>query len=115
MLAFLSRHYHRFLVLLGLGVVAGCCLAWLVCSTLCASLPPLDGTFHVEGIAREVTISRDGRGVATISGTKRADVAFALGFAHAQDRLFQMDLMRRHAAGELSELIGRPTVPEDMR
>jgi penicillin amidase len=114
MLAFLSRHYLRFLVLLGLGVFAGCCLAWLICSTLSASLPPLDGTFHVEGISEEATISRDGRGIPTISGTTRADVAFALGFAHAQDRLFQMDLMRRHAAGELSELIGKPTVAEDM-
>src|SRR5262249_7281821 len=82
---------------------------------LTAAVPPLEGTVRVEGISEEVPIRREGRGVPTISGSTRADVAFALGFAHAQDRLFQMDLMRRHAAGELSELIGKPMVGEDTR
>src|SRR5262249_18723776 len=100
MLDFLSRHYRRFLVLLGLAVGAGWVLAWLICSTSSAGLPPLDGTFNVE-VSSEVTVSRDGRGIPTISGADRAGLAFALGFAHAQDRLFQMDLMRRHVAGEL--------------
>jgi penicillin amidase len=45
--------------------------------------------------------------VPTLSGRTRADLAWALGYLHAQERFFQMDLQRRTAAGELSELVGR--------
>lgn len=115
MFAFLYRHRYRFLFVLAMGIVAGCCLAWLAFNVLSGSLPPLDGTFRVEGISDEVRVERDGRGVPTLTGTSRADLAFALGFVHAQDRLFQMDLMRRHAAGELSELVGPAALNEDRR
>ena len=53
-----------------------------------------------------VTVERDGLGVPTISGAAREDVARALGFVHAQERFFQMDLQRRQPAGELSALVG---------
>ena len=49
----------------------------------------------------------------TVKGTTRPDVAFGLGFAHAQDRLFQMDLLRRYPAGELSALFGPTRVNAD--
>jgi penicillin amidase len=71
-----------------------------------ASLPPLSGTLEVTGIESPITVERDSLGVPTITGASRLDVAFALGFIHAQDRFFQMDLLRHAAAGELSELFG---------
>lgn len=86
--------------------------AWAL---LRATLPPLDGAVAVAGIADEVSIERDGLGIPTIRGGSRVDVAHGLGFAHAQDRFFQMDLLRRQAAGELSELFGEQALPIDRR
>jgi penicillin amidase len=77
------------------------------------SLPQLDGTVTVSGIGDPVAIERDDRGVPTIRAKTLNDAYFALGFAHAQDRLFQMDMMRRLGAGRLSEVVGSPTVPVD--
>ena len=70
------------------------------------SLPPIDGQSRGRGACAEATIERDARGVPVITARSRADLAFATGFAHGQDRFFQMDLSRRLAAGELSELFG---------
>jgi len=71
-----------------------------------ASLPRLDGEQAVEGLSAPVEIERDGLGVPTIRAADRVDAARALGFLHAQDRFFQMDLLRRQAAGELAEVFG---------
>ena len=71
-----------------------------------ASLPLTNGTAVVPGLAGSVTVERDAIGVPTITGGSREDVARALGFLHAQDRFFQMDLQRRQPAGELSGLVG---------
>jgi len=87
-------------------------LAWL---TLRASLPELDGEIAVDGIESAVVIERDDAGIPTITAGSRLDLAFATGFVHGQDRFFQMDLIRRDAAGELSEIIGTPTVAADRR
>ena len=75
-------------------------------SQLRASLPQVDGTTLLAGLGATVTVERDGLGVPTISGAAREDVARALGFVHAQERFFQMDLQRRQPAGELSALVG---------
>jgi penicillin amidase len=91
------------LVLAALGV-------WL---TLRASLPALDGTRRSALLAAPVTVARDANGVPLISGASRLDVAYATGFVHGQERFFQMDLMRRSAAGELAELFGPRAVPLD--
>ena len=79
------------------------------------SLSMLDGTESLGGLADEVTVDRDDLGVVTIRGKTRADVARALGFVHAQDRFFQMDLMRRDAAGELAALLGAAAIPHDRK
>jgi penicillin G amidase len=71
-----------------------------------ASLPKLAGEQRVSGVSAPVAIARDARGVPDIQGASRRDVAFATGFVHAQDRLFQMDVLRRLSAGELSALLG---------
>ncbi|HYK25279.1 MAG TPA: penicillin acylase family protein, partial [Steroidobacteraceae bacterium] len=83
--------------------------------TLRASLPRLDGQLAERGLAAPLTLERDALGVATITAANRADLAFGTGFAHGQDRFFQMDLARRLAAGELSELVGRAALDADMR
>jgi penicillin amidase len=80
-----------------------------------ASLPQLEGERTMPGASGPVVIARDALGVPAIAAATRADAARGLGFVHAQDRFFQMDLARRRAAGELSELIGKATVATDTR
>jgi penicillin amidase len=77
------------------------------------SLAQLDGKRTVPGLHGAVTVHRDGLGIPSIAGGDRLDVAYATGFVHAQDRFFQMDLLRRVAAGELSELFGPKALPTD--
>jgi penicillin G amidase len=84
--------------------------AWLY---LRASLAQLDGTRALPGLQAAVTVLRDAHGVPEITGASRLDVAYATGFVHAQERFFQMDLLRRTAAGELAELFGPRAVPLD--
>jgi len=80
---------------------------------LTASLPMLEGEVAVAGLGAEVVIERDAIGVPTIRGETREDVARGLGFVHAQERFFQMDLLRRQGAGELSELFGAAALEAD--
>src|SRR5258707_1189253 len=70
------------------------------------ALPPLDGTLKVAGLASRVTITRDAHGVPTIDAASVDDLFFAQGYVTAQDRLWQMDITRRYAAGELAEILG---------
>ena len=79
------------------------------------SLPQLDGDIVTDGLAADVTISRDANGVPTIVAENRTDLAYATGFVHGQDRFFQMDLTRRNAAGELAELVGVAALNVDRR
>jgi penicillin amidase len=89
------------------GIVAVAALALLTAyEVVRASLPDLDDQVTARGLRAGVTIDRDWRGIPTIDAASRADAAFATGFAHAQDRYFQMDLTRRIAAGRLAELFG---------
>jgi penicillin amidase len=83
--------------------------------TLRASLPQLDGELVAPGLGDPATIERDNAGIPTITARTRADLAYATGFAHGQDRFFQMDLIRRQAAGELSELFGEIAIDVDKR
>ncbi|MFI4920830.1 MAG: penicillin acylase family protein [Gammaproteobacteria bacterium] len=75
--------------------------------------PRLDGQVALKGLSAPVTVTRDSLGVPSISGANRVDVARALGFLHAQDRFFQMDILRRVAAGELSDLVGSAALDVD--
>ena len=77
------------------------------------TLPRQNGTIRVAGTKAPVEIGRDAMGVVTVRASSEADAAFAMGFAHAQDRLFQMDLMRRLGAGRLSEVLGAGTLDTD--
>ena len=78
------------------------------------SLPLLDGRIVLNGLTATVTVERDALGVPTVRGANRSDIARATGFLHAQDRYFQMDLLRRSAAGELAELFGETALEVDL-
>lgn len=83
---------------------------WLM---LRSSLAPLDGERALPALGAPVEAQRDARGYVTLTAESRLDAARALGFVHAQERFFQMDLMRRNAAGELSALVGAKALPLD--
>ncbi len=78
-----------------------------------SSLPQTAGRIELHGPKSVVRIARDADGIPTIVAQDDDDAAFGLGFAHAQDRLFQMELQRRYAAGRLAEIFGAPAVPTD--
>jgi len=82
---------------------------------LSGSLPVIEGTKKLSGLKSSVVILRDKTGVVDISATNRLDLASALGYVHAQERFFQMDLARRNAAGELAALFGKKALPFDKR
>ena len=96
-------------VLLACGAAAG---LWLR-GRMAASMPRLDGTVALPGLSAPVRVTRDALGVPTVTGSNRLDVARATGWLHAQDRFFQMDVLRRRGAGELSELFGKAALPLD--
>ncbi|RFB17905.1 penicillin acylase family protein [Bacillus sp. HNG] len=77
------------------------------------SLPTIEGNLPVAGLTVEVEVFRDQNGVPHIVAKNKHDLYFAQGYVTAQDRLFQMDLSRRQASGELSEVIGSSLVNQD--
>src|SRR5712692_4234175 len=95
------------LVLAVLGTVA-----WFY-SMARSALPLLDGTVQIPGLTARVTVTRDAHGVPTIVAAQLDDLFFAQGYVIAQDRLWQMDAMRRFAAGELSEILGADYLEHD--
>jgi acyl-homoserine lactone acylase PvdQ len=78
-----------------------------------AALPQLDGTIHTPGLAAPVTVTRNEQGVPSIHATSLNDLLFAQGYTTAQDRLWQMDALRRHASGELAEILGPSLLDHD--
>lgn len=92
---------------LGLGAWFG--VHWLARR----GMPELDGALSLPGIQQGATITRDQWGVPHITADNEADAYFALGYSMAQDRLFQMEMLRRLAQGELSELVGSLAVDVD--
>jgi penicillin amidase len=83
--------------------------------TVVGSLPKISGEVRLtdSALSAPVTIGRDSAGVVTITAQNELDADFALGFVHAQDRLFQMELMRRLGQGRLSEVFGIRTLRAD--
>lgn len=103
---------HILVVILGLIVLIGLggagSFIWLL-----GSLPLVDGQIHVTGITRDIEIVRDRHGIPHISAATDADALFGLGFVHAQDRLWQMEMNRRTGAGRLSEILGPAALSTD--
>src|SRR5262245_65146710 len=107
------RFLKVLLIALVVILVAGIAGAFWARGQIRASLPQLDGSRRVAGLSAPVSIQRDHLGIPSIRGATREDVARALGFLHAQDRFFQMDLARRRAPGGLAALIGVRAVALD--
>ncbi|MGA8266004.1 MAG: penicillin acylase family protein [Ignavibacteriaceae bacterium] len=78
-----------------------------------SSLPEYSGEIKSDKISNEIEIYRDSLAIPYISAANQEDAAFALGFVHAQERMFTMDLARRAAEGRLSEIFGKKTIPFD--
>ncbi len=78
-----------------------------------SALPQLDGQLQISGLSAPVTVTRDTHGVPTIEAATLEDLFFAQGYVTAQDRLWKMDVMRRFAGGELSEILGEETLKLD--
>ncbi|MGE3249064.1 MAG: penicillin acylase family protein [Hyphomonadaceae bacterium] len=95
--------------LIALVVIIAGAVVW----QFAASRPQLSGDVRVAGLSAPARIIRDEHGVPHIFGESARDVYFALGYAHAQDRFFQMDLTRRSMQGRLSELVGELTLRFD--
>jgi len=80
--------------------------------SLRGSLPSYEGRVR-SAVSAPVELTRDERGYLSIAAANRMDAARALGYSHAQERFFQMDLLRRNAAGELAALVGAKALPLD--
>ncbi|GAA73286.1 penicillin acylase family protein [Pseudoalteromonas sp. BSi20439] len=87
----------------------------IVYGVLTLSLPTLDGKGRSDAVTQPVKVARDTLGQAVITAATRHEAAYGLGYAHGQDRFFQMDLLRRNAAGELSELFGKAALALDKK
>jgi len=74
---------------------------------------PQHETLHIRGLDDSITVYRDEWGIPHIYASTEEDMSFALGYVHAQDRLFQMDLARRNVRGKLSEVLGSIALEED--
>ena len=103
--------------LLGLIFIAGACGFLLarhwVRTTVSESLPQIDGSLALAGLSSPVSVQRDAHGVPHIHASTLDDLVFAQGFVTAQDRLFQMDTLRRYSSGELAEILGSRLIPHD--
>ena len=94
------------LLIVGLAAGGSALLLW-------STLPPTSQEAHIPGLGAPVAIGFDADGIPRIQAANDTDAAAALGFVHARDRMFQMELMRRAASGRLSEIAGPATLPID--
>jgi penicillin G amidase len=99
-----------FLLVVALLVAAVASYAYFIIDS---ALPQLDGAIAVKGLSASAKVTRDQHGVPTIEAASLEDLFFAQGYVTAQDRLWQMDIMRRFGAGELSEILGADTLKID--
>lgn len=100
-----------FLFLFSLFIVT-LSMIWLY-SKVEGALPILNGNVTLMGLKKSSVIERDKQGIATIKAKSRIDIAIATGFIHAQERFFQMDLLRRNSSGELASLFGALALKHD--
>ena len=103
--------FFLWLLVLALLVLLG--IASYALRLVRSALPQLDGPLPVSGLSQRVQVTRDSHGVPTIDAATLDDLFFAQGFVTAQDRLWQMDVMRRFASGQLSEILGPDTLKVD--
>lgn len=108
------KKWHKVII----GVISSAVIIFLAggyifYTMLSATLPEYDGELESSLIKQDIEIYRDSLGVPYILAGNEIDAAFAMGYVHAQERLFSMDLARRAGAGRLSEIFGSRTIPFD--
>ncbi len=109
-----NRVRREFLVAGGLVLAAALSLAWLGFGLARgAGGPPPQGRLQVAGLAAPIEIVRDRYAVPHVRASSLREAYLGLGFVHAQERLFQMEVLRRSARGRLSELFGPATLDAD--
>ena len=114
MAAVRTRRPRRWLRRALLGLAAALLSAVLgAAGLLWWSLPPSHATPRVPGLSAPVEVSLDRHGIPRIAAATERDAAAALGWLHARDRMFPMEMMRRGASGRLAELAGAPLLPND--
>lgn len=99
--------------LIGFLVVAALVLSVVAVSLVRRSFPQTEGEITVPGLAADITVLRDERGIPQIYGDSVTDIAKAQGFVHAQDRFFEMDFRRHVTSGRLAELVGEAGLETD--
>ena len=113
-----KRRWPRIVLWCGAGLVTavvigvGAGVLWLRSAAI-AALPVLDGDVHVGGLQAPVMVRRDAHGVPHMEAATQDDLLVAQGYVTAQDRLWQMDVYRRNANGELAEILGPSLVEHD--
>ena len=106
----LARAVLAIILLVLLAAAGALAWAWWIAHS---ALPQVDGAVAVPGLSAKVRVIRDEQGVPTIEAATPEDLFVAQGYVTAQDRLWQMDIVRRAAAGELSEIAGESTLKLD--
>ncbi len=102
-----------FLALVAVTAVVVVGGAWWIRHDMYATLPQIDGTIHLPGLRAPVTVRRDRHGVPHIVAANMDDLLFAQGYVTAQDRLWEMDMARRAAAGDVAQIFGSVAVAHD--
>jgi len=106
----MTKWIRRVLIALVLVLLVAVFTGWWL---MRGSLPRLDGELALPGLSAPATIQRDANGVLTVDAANEKDAMRALGYVHAQERYFEMDLLRRTAAGELAALFGPVAIGVD--
>ena len=110
MLSIFRWSLRAFLVLLFIFIISISTSYYLIIR----SIPEFNAEYSLDGLKDRVEITRDRSSIPHIIGSNDNDIFFGLGFVHAQDRLWQMMLMRRTSQGKLSEIFGQKTVKTDI-
>ena len=112
----MAERRNKHLIFAGIGgslLILGTVAAFGLYHVMTKSLPTVEGEASVAGLSAEVQIYRDPAGIPHILATSEYDAYVAAGYVHAQDRLWQMDLLRRYGSGRLAEVLGSEAVPID--
>jgi len=102
----MKKNYKLLLICIGILVSLTIVVVAYGYGILCRTLPPGQGTFELPGLKRPVEVILDENGVPHIFGDSDEDIVRVLGYMHARDRLWQMDLSRRAASGRLAQVFG---------
>ena len=109
----MKRYFEKFLIVLVFFLVLITVFTLVSYFVLKSSVPDYQGEQRVKGISNQIEIITDSLGIPLIKGEGELDVIFALGYLHAKERMFQMDIARRAGEGRLSEVLGEKTLQFD--